>query len=233
LTRPIVALVVVGAALTFGACSECAGTLSCTSAPLISHSGEFINHKTGAPVAGVQVEWVRTSGIEIDDDTIRATSDARGFFMLQTGSVYTGEASGDLRVTPPAPFQEYRIPNVTVSASTRRGDGGYMGRLVVDPFLIIVGEVQDLTTNSRVPDGTVRLRRIGGARADEDLVDIPLEGTRWYWIDPTIVDFGTGSITAEFEIRIPGDPRVFRTTDSVPLLYRDGEMAFVLLSIQT
>jgi hypothetical protein len=215
-----------------GACSECAGTLSCTSSPVISHSGEFINHKTGAPVSGVQVEWVRTSGIEIDDDTIRATSDARGFFMLRTGSIYTGEAWGDLRVTPPAPFQEYRIPNVKVSANTRRGDGGYMGRLVVDPFLIIVGEVQNETTNARVSDGMVTLRRIAGARANVDVVDLPLEGTRWYWVDPPILDVGTGEITAEFDIRIAGDPRVFLASATIPLLVRDGAMGFVLLSIR-
>jgi hypothetical protein len=214
-------------------CTECAGTPSCTGEPTISYTGEFINHKTGKPVEGVVVEWTRTSGIELDGDIVRASSDARGFFKLQTGSVYVGAATGTLRVTPPAPFPPYFVPNVELSTSTRRGEGGYLGRLVVDPFLIIVGEVHDVTTDSRIADGTVQLRRIRGARADVDVVDLPLAGTRWYWIDPAIVDFGTGLIEAEFEIQIAGDARVFRTTESVPLLYRDGEMAFVLLFIQT
>ena len=227
-----IALVVVAAGLV-GGCTECAGTPSCVDEPAISYTGEFINHRTGAAVRGVQVEWVRTGGIELDSDVIRATSDSRGFFKLEMGSVYIGSATGNLRVTPPAPFPPYTIAGVQLETTRRRGDGGNLGRLVVDPFLIIVGEVQDLTTGSRVSAGTVRLRRVSGARADVDVVDLPLDGTRWYWIDPVIVDVANGFLTAEFEVTIQGDPRVFRTTDSVPILYRDGEMAFVLLEIRS
>ena len=229
------ALAVAGliAALGVNGCTECAGTPSCSTQPVISYTGEFINHRTGRTVAGVRVEWVRTQGIEIDNDVIRATSDSRGFFRLEGGSVYVGEVLGNLRVTPPPPYAEYVIPGVKLSTSRRRGDGGNLGRLVVDPFLILVGEVQDLTTGAHVSEGTITLRRIAGGRAETDVVQLPLESGRWYWIDPTILDFGNGTITAEFEVRIPGDSRVFRSTDSFFLNYRDGDMSYVLLSITT
>lgn len=233
LRRAFVSLALASIPLAVSACTECAGTPSCTTEPVVSYTGEFISHKTGKAVRGVQLEWTRTSGIELDDDVIRASSDGRGFFKLESGSVYEGEALGTLRVTPPSPFPPYTVSNVSLATSTRRGDGGYLGRLVVDPFLIIVGEVQDETTGNRVLAGSVRLTRISGARADVDVVDLPLEGTRWYWVDPPIVDFATGLMTANFEVRIEGDPRVFVATESFPILYRDGEMAFVLLTIRS
>jgi hypothetical protein len=228
-------IVLAALAVAFGAsgCGECAGMPSCTTQPTISYTGEFINHKTGKPISGVRVEWVRTHGIEIDDEVIRATSDSRGFFQLQGGSVYLGEVFGELRITPPAPFPEYVVRGVQLTTSRRRGDGGNLGRLVVDPFLILVGEVHDLTTGANVSEGTVTLRRIAGGRADPDVVELRLESGRWYWVDPPILDFGDGTITAEFEVRVAGDSRVFRVTDGFPLSYRDGDMTFLLLHIRT
>lgn len=221
----LVALVVL-----LGACDECAATPSCHNPPQISYGGQFIEHKSGAPVRGVTVSFVRRSGIEVDLDSISDVSDGDGFFTLRVGSVYDGAATGDLMVVPPAPYSPYTISGLSLRTSRVRGDGASLGRFVVDPYLLLVGHVRDRYTLQPIPDAAVTLRRTSGGRLDQDVRSFTTDfGGQFAWVDPTIIESGTINVT--FEITAPGYPRAYVVPREIPLQYRDGDMAFVIIPV--
>lgn len=211
-------------------CAECAGTPSCHNFAEISEGGQFIEHKSGSPVAGVAVAFVRRSGIAIDRDTVKALSDAEGFFTLRVGSVYDGSVYGDVLVIPPAPYQPYTISDVTLRTSRVRGNGGYFGRWVVNPYLVLVGHVRDRKTHTPLPDVTVTMRRIGGGRLAEDSRTFVTDaGGQFAWVDPEIVQPGT--IDATFEIQASGYPRSYNVPREVFLQHQDGQLSFIILPV--
>lgn len=224
-TAVLMVAALAGAALT-ASCDVCAGTPSCHNPPEVSVGGQFIERKSGATLAGVAVEFVRRRGALTDVDTVRAVSDREGFFQLRMGALQDGNVVGDLRVTPPAPYKPYVATNVTLPTSRTRGDGSYLGRLVVNPYLVFVGDVYDRTTRAPVAGATVTLRRISGARlyTDEMTFTSGSDG-RLAWIDPDVVEFGV--LRAEFEISAPGYPRAFRFQRDIPLSFKDGEIAIM------
>lgn len=217
-----------GAALS--ACDECAGTPSCHTFPQISHYGQFIERKSGRPVAGVSVRFVRRAGIDVDQDTITTTSDGDGFFTLRTGSSYSGVVTGDLLVTPPLPGKPFTVTGISMSTSAVRGDGSFLGRFVVDPYLLLVGHVRDRKTLTPLAGVTVIMRRTSGGRLEQDVHTFVTDfGGQFAWIDPVIVDPQTINVT--FEVIAPGYPRTFLVPREVPLQYRDGDMAFIIIPV--
>jgi hypothetical protein len=209
-------------------CSECSGTPWCTVQPIMSGTGQLIDHKTGANVVGARVEFVPRSGIPIGADTVRGMSDTEGFFRLEAGSVYTGEVRGDLIVTPPPPYKPYTATDIVMSASRNRGDGTFLGRFVADPYLIMVGELHN-AQGGLEPNATVVFRRLSGGRIAKDRATFVTDGGgRFGWIEPAVLDYGP--IHAEFDITL-SDGRRFQILQDVPILYRDQVIAFVLLSL--
>ena len=156
------------AAAGLAACDVCAGTPSCTNPPEISAGGQFIERSEGAPVAGVRVEFVRLSGPELRADTIRSISDDDGFFQLRADALATGIVGGTLRVIPPAPRVAFEITNVALKVTTRRADGQFLGRLSVEPYLVLVGQLYDRYSGAIVPEATVIMRHAGGASMGVD-----------------------------------------------------------------
>ena len=210
-------------------CDECAGTPSCHSPPSVAYSGQFVQRATGSPVANVQVMFVRRSGIELVADTLRAQTDGDGFFTIRGGSVYNGAVTGDLLITPPAAFRPFTIAGVTLTTSTIRGDGDNAGRYVVDPYFLIVGHVRDRKTLTPLPGATVTMRRIGGGRVAADVQTFTTDfGGQFSW-EPAVLE--PAPVQAEFEITVPGYDRPFVVRRDVPLQYRDGEHAFVILPV--
>ena len=218
----------VGAALALSGCSECAGTPACEGEPEASVSAQVINHRSGAPVSGVMVRFVRTGGVETVRDTAFATSDGDGFFTLRLGSVYTGPVTGTLTVTPPAPLPPYEVSGVSFTSTRRRGEGVFLGRLVADPFFILIGEVHRSGVGP-ISGATVSMRRVSGGRlATDSHVTVTEGGGRFGWIDPPVVEPGTVDI--EFEVTVPGEP-VHREVQPVAMQYLDGTIAFVMIFV--
>jgi hypothetical protein len=216
-------------ALGLSACSECAGTPSCSTQPIVSMTGRFISHRTGAPIGNVSVEWIWRNGTRLDIDVIRAVSDADGYFTIKAGSGSTGLAGGDMTVTPPAPWLPYVIRNVVLSASQVRGEGGVLGTLVVDPYLILIGELRDSQSGNAIPGARVIMNRVSGGRLADDRRSFTTDGDgRFAWIEPRIII--PEPITATFDIRLP-DGRQVRLTQVVPIQYTDQAYAFVLLLV--
>src|SRR5688572_6033364 len=76
--RSLIALLLPGLFVMSASCDVCAGTPSCNNPPQISHGGQFIERRSGAPVAGVRVEFIRRGGAATAGDTVRATSNSDG-----------------------------------------------------------------------------------------------------------------------------------------------------------
>lgn len=212
-----------------GACGECTGTGACGSAPEVSYSGQFIEHKSGRTVPGVRVTFVRQSGVQLAGQRIAAVSDAQGFFTLRGGASRAGVSRGRIEVTPPPPWVPYAVDDVTLATSTVRGAGGWLGRWVVNPYVLMVGVVQDRWSRERIPGATVVMRRTAGGRADSDTVTFRSDfGGQFSW-EPTIAE--PGDIEATFEITVNGRPRSYVVDRTVTVSHRDGDIVFIILPV--
>lgn len=223
-------LLAAGLSAGLSACDECAGTPSCNNPPRMSVGGQFIEHKSGATVGGVRIEFVRKSGVLTTSDTARAVSDDNGFFQLRLDGHDDGAIVGDLVVTPPAPHPPYTVEDVSFQTSRRRAEGLFLGRLVVNPYLVFVGEVYDRFTGALVPNVTVTLRRRDGGLVDPSEATFTTdENARFAWIDPPVLQFGP--METEFELTAPGYPRTFRIVRDIELQYKDGVINFMRLPL--
>ena len=228
-TTLCVTLLALAGATLLGACGECATTVWCSSEPTLSYSGQFIEHKSGRGVAGVRVTFTRETGISLVADTVVATSDGDGFFRIVANSVENGAVTGTLHVTPPQPYAPYTVANVRLATSRVRGEGGWLGRMMVNPYLFVVGYVYDRQTQAQIPNAAVTIRRISGGRASEDGITLATDfGGQFAW-EPQIID--AADIVASFEIKVPGYPRPYIVQRTLQLQYRDDTFAFVRLPV--
>jgi len=181
------------------------------------------------PVSGVRVAFVRRSGVEIIADTLRAMSDGTGNFTLRGGSIYNGATIGDLLVSPPAPLPPFAIRDLTLRTTTVRGDGEVLGRLVVNPYLLLVGHVRDRRTLTPLPEAVVTVRRVAGGEISPAEQTFTTDfGGQFSW-EPTVTR--ADSVEADFDITAPGYPRTFHLRRKLPLQFRDNEMAFTILPV--
>jgi hypothetical protein len=218
-------------AIAVEGCNECAGTPSCHNYPQIGATALFVEHKSGTPVAGVSVAFIRRKGIDLDTDTVRAVSDDDGFLTLRVGSVYDGSAYGELAVTPPPPYVPFTIPDIALATSRVRGDGSFIGRFVVNPYFLMVGHVRDGKTLHPLAAARVIMRRIGGGRLTQDSMRFTTDfGGQFAWVDPEVLD--PAPIVATFDIRATGYART-TLTRKIPLTYTATGFYFVILPIGT
>jgi hypothetical protein len=198
---------VLGVSLFSLACEPCAGTPSCTGTPEVGYSGQFIEHRTGAVVPGVRVEFMRTGGADTDPDTMVAISGSDGFFQLRGLAHDVGDVIGSLRVIPPPPHPEFIVPGLQLKASRTRGSGQFGGRLVVDPYILLVGEVRDRITGAEIVGATVNYRRTGGPVASPEVMTFVSEAGGRFFFEPAVEGFGI--LEADVEISAPGYPRPY------------------------
>ncbi len=223
------ALVLLLAALGLDACSECTGTVSCSTPPTISYTGQVIDRPTGVPVPGVVVSFIRDSGVSLSPDNIATTSDGDGFFRLHATAAEGGQVYGSLHVVPPAPDSPYAVPGITLATTNVRGGGGWLGRLMTVPYYFILGFVYDRKTHERLPDVTVIMRRTAGGRADDDTVKFRTDfGGVFTWDAPLLV---ADTIVATFEIRAAGYPRSYFVERRIPVQFRDDSLTYVFLPV--
>jgi hypothetical protein len=223
------ALVLLLAALALDACSECTGTVSCSTPPTISYTGQFIDRPTGVPVPGVVVSFLRDSGVTLSSPTITATSDGDGFFRLRATATEGGQVYGALQVVPPAPVAPYTVPGITLTTTNVRGSGGWLGRMMTVPYYFILGFVYDRNTHETLPDVTVIMRRTAGGRAADDTVKFRTDfGGVFSWDAPLII---ADTIVATFEIRAAGYPRSYFVERRIPVQFRDDSLNYVFLPV--
>jgi hypothetical protein len=179
----------------------------------------------------VIIDFVRSDGVELAIATPRAVSDDDGFFALRSPALQEGSALGELRVQPPPPYVPYTIPDVALRTHRVRGDGMNAGRLVVNPYVFMVGRVYDRRTREPIAGATVTIERLSGARATEDTRTFQSDvGGQFSW-QPALIDLGMMAMEVRFTISAPGEPREYTVLRDVPVSHRDVELSVVLLPV--
>lgn len=151
-------------------CSPCAGTSECRTDARVAYTGRMIERSTERGVGGVQLTFVRTGGVELAQDSITTTSDGDGFFTFAVDADAEGEVVGTLSVTPAAPRQPYTVSGIRLRTTTVHGDGGELGRLVIDPYVALVGELRDRRTGAIMDLSDVMFIRTGGVATPSDTI---------------------------------------------------------------
>lgn len=120
----ILSLAAVVAAL--GACEPCAGMGNCYGEPHLTLNGSVRDDSTGARVAGARIDFIRTGGVALASDSIRALTDEHGNFVLKVMASVSGDVTGEIVVRPPVaivpPPLDYRIVDLEFTTSLLRGD---------------------------------------------------------------------------------------------------------------
>jgi hypothetical protein len=214
-------LVALAAASLLSACDPCAGTVGCSVAPRVSYTGRTVHYRENRIVPGVRLEFERTGGVELVDERLVAVSDAEGWFRLVGEAADSaGEVIGRLTVTPPPPQAAYTVEGVRLRTTAIDGDGGDLGRVVVDPYVALIGEIRSLATRGILPDAHVEFRRTGGVSlSPAEFLWSTDKGGRFFLSGAP----GTyGQVEGELIVQSPALPKVYRIPFRVDTEWRDG-----------
>lgn len=104
-------------------CDPCSGVGAC-GAPRIRYEGNVsraFGHPAG-PAEGVRVVFVRTGGVALEGDSLVASTDRAGRFLLEARAVEEGEVTGELRLHPPSPLPPVVAKGVRMSTTRAPGE---------------------------------------------------------------------------------------------------------------
>lgn len=82
-----------------GACSPCDSLTGCTDRAHLTITGRVLHEQTGAPAAGALVDFIRTGGLSLETDSIRAVADSRGLFTLRVSAATSGLVEGRMALS--------------------------------------------------------------------------------------------------------------------------------------
>lgn len=222
LNRRHIPLAALAAALAAGltACDPCAGTPSCRDGNHVSYVGRTVERYSGYSVAGTTVQFIRTAGVALVSDTISVRSGSDGFFLLSSAAEASGDVVGTLHIAP-AGRPAYDVPGLTLQTSTTNGDGGDLGRLVVDPFIFYVGEVHNTATGSNAvfPYASITFRRTGGITIDHDTIVTQADPAGRFFIAPVASE--PGVLQGIFTVMADGFPHPYDVSITIATQYRD------------
>ena len=146
-------------------CDPCSGIASCHVAPTISASGQIIDYATGHSESGATVSFV-AAGLNLT-----ATSDGLGQFQLSGVVSSDSLVTGDLTVRAPSFAAGYTVHGVQLTPSRTHGDGTDLGRVLAQPYLAFLGQVE-ATFAGRALVGTVQIVRVGGASLSNNNISV-------------------------------------------------------------
>ena len=195
--------------LLAAACDPCFGTAACDGSLDVSATGQVIEFRSGQGVAGVELVFRRTAGILLVEPEGSVTTNGDGLYDYRTTAQEAGSVTFSVTVRPPAPFPEYTVDGITITASSVRGEGQPLGRWLTNPYLAFVGEVRMLETQEVVgPGGTVTFVRRSGIGIVPDSIETTLDPYGRFLVNPD--PLGVGEVIADLTIRHPSldGPRI-------------------------
>jgi hypothetical protein len=208
-----------GAVISAEGCDPCAGVSNCRPGSHIAISGRLLVRESSKPVAGGRISFIRTSGAKLSSDSISAVSDGDGFFLLSTDAAEDGAVRGRLRVEPPN-ATTYTVPEVVAQTSRVAGEGTDLGRIVSDPFLNFIGEIQDRLTNKVIPLSDIVFKRTGGIDIQPSTISVQADRSGRFFLAPKAL--GVGAVTGNVIVSAPGYPgELFTIPISISTEYRD------------
>jgi|GEM_PF-3962115 len=180
-------LLLAGAALLgTSACDPCFGTSACVGGTDLSYQGEIVNRKTGDPVAGARVTFVRKGGADLEQDSFTVTTNARGEFEIATGALESGEVVADFLVRPPFPMDSFSVRGVRL-VPTRGGNVRFLRRWYADPpYVNYFYDLYVRSINAPAAGAQIEFRRTGGIKLAKDTVKAvaDVHGKLWFQAEP-------------------------------------------------
>lgn len=145
------------------ACDPCAGIGACVE-PQVRYTGLVTSLFPDFPARGVRVEFVRTSGVELEDAKIVAVADSLGNFVLEGRTRDEGTVTGELTFFPPSPIRPVTVGGVAMSTARAPGELRRLGTWRVEyPFFAYSGRLFHRNNGAPLGDSTrVEFRRTGG-----------------------------------------------------------------------
>ena len=160
--RARLAPLLVPALFLVAACDPCSGVSGCDAGPHVTYEGRVVDHFSKAAVAGTRVEFRRTGGVALERDTLLATTDGEGRFVLRSDVAQGGTVVGDVVVDAPAPYGGYVVRGVEMRSVATGGDGRFLPTWVADPFEDLQWEVRRRSDGQLVRGARVEFRRTAG-----------------------------------------------------------------------
>lgn len=160
-------------------------------------AGELAFRGDRSPLAGVDVRFVRTGGLETSVATVTTQSRPDGWFGVALATDTVGEVVGDLVIqrpggAPPTTFRGLRL-RAAGDDSVR-----YAGRFAVGAQLSYAGVLVQRATGLPAAGWTVTFRRTGGIRLVTDTLRSTVLDWGGFGLSPATREEGTveGTLTA-------------------------------------
>jgi hypothetical protein len=145
------------------ACDPCAGIGACAE-PQLRYKGVVTTLFPDYPARDVRVEFVRRSGVGLDDAKLTAVSDSAGVFVLEGRAQAEGTVTGDLVFYPPSPIAPVVVGGVVMSTARAPGELRRLGTWMIPyPFFAYKGALFHRNNGQPPAKGIeVEFRRTGG-----------------------------------------------------------------------
>lgn len=189
-------------------CDPCSGIVSCEAGSHVAATGQLIVHESGEPVPGVALVFRRTGGVDLENETVAVTTDRDGRFLYRTGARGEGTVLLEVEVSPPD-RPAYRVEELVLRTRSVRGDGVDLGRWVVNPYFVFLGELRMRSTGEapRIVGGRgarVVFRPTGGVPIERDSLITFTDSFGRFLLQPRAS--GTGIVEGSLSVHHPDLP---------------------------
>lgn len=148
------------------ACDPCTGMAGCSGDPAAGISGRILDEITGAPAAGVPIDFIRVGGAPVRRDSVRVTTDSEGLFAATLDALASEDVIVDVVVSPPG-LPGYRVRNLRVPVSRRSGEAMVLPAWANRPTLPeLAYAYRRAFPKSTYTNVNVTFRRTGGTPVD-------------------------------------------------------------------
>ena len=204
-----------------GACDPCTGPGSCV-APQVRYEGILTRGvglgRQGPPADGIKVKFVPTGGNRLREDTLFATSNSDGRFILEGEAEGEGVTTGELIIYPPAPIAPVRIGGLRMATSRGVGDLHGLGEWRIPfPYLAYQFHVYYRANGEPARGIEVEFRRTGGIPIKPDSARMTVDERGYVILRPDIGAQGT----------LTGDLTVYPLPPRQPFTVRGLRLATV------
>ena len=168
------------------------------------YGGNIQNRGNGVKTPGATVRWTRTGGLATTPSTVTTTAVGDGFFIFGVRILGTGEAIGNLTITPPSgasyTYTGFRL------ATYNGNDARYVGLLGHGEawwYRLFLKRAADSSAVAWTP---YRFTRTSGLAITPNSFGGTTDGEGFLWLNASVN--GSGTVTGVLELLPPGQPAI-------------------------
>jgi hypothetical protein len=169
--------------------------------PHLPYEARFFDRITRSPLPGIEVEFRRTGGIEVEPDTFTVTTNAFGTVKLRPLTQQAGELRGELLVKPLPPHKPYLIPGIRMRTFTEARNDSTIVDTGVGPHLAYSGILVWERGETPAAGVQLELRRTGGILFTPETFVTETDASGTFRINP--VPLAAGILEADLVVRSP------------------------------